>query len=162
MSRISTGIAEIASIAFHRASNTPIDANTPAVVDGVTVASIDADGLLSFHPSLVSEIIVASGVTVRGLRALHSNGDPYDAADEPPLARLSVMVRAAEGGAITISHEDGTILEPTERTATAYGTSVTVGPDAVWLTWQVDGGARRWRAPVIDVYSPGDALEWSG
>ena len=162
MSVTKVGIVEVSTVVFARATSTSISVGVPAVLDGVTVASIDADGLLTYMPGRVSEIALASGTVLRGVRALHENGDPYVAADEPGPRKTLLMVRAEDGGFITVTHEDVTIAEPTERTTTAYGVAAAVGPDSVQMFWSDNGGARRWRCPHWSVYFAGNPADWAG
>jgi hypothetical protein len=157
-----SGVVDVGTVVFRRATVTGVAVGSPAVVDGVTVASLDAGGVLSYMPHLVSEVAITGPVTLRGIRALHANGDPYEAAYTDELSKHLLMLRAQDGTAIQVVHEDLTVLEPTERITTAYGLPATVGPDAVQVFWSVNGANRRWRCPLWSVYLPASPAHWDG
>lgn len=158
-SEYTVGVVRAATVVFTRADTAgispPSEGVDPVVAtddDGTVIASIDADGLLTYRPDRASEIAIASGVTVRGIRALYPNGDAYDASTYPERAKPMLMLRAVDGGYAVLEHESLTITEPTERITNAYGAAaVMIGPDAVQCFWSVNA-TRRWRCPHWGVW----------
>lgn len=160
-SNYKVGIVETGTVVFRRATTTSISLGNDAVVDGITVASIDADGLLTYRPQLVSEIALANGVQVHGIRALYPSGDPYDAAAYPELFKPMLMLRSTDDGFAVAVQGSVAITNPTERFSNAYGAAAVVIPrDSIQLFWSVNGADRSWRSPSWGVYA-GDASSFA-
>lgn len=162
MSVTKVGVVDVGTVVFHRATVTGVSVGSPAVVDGLEVASLGADGVLSYMPHLVSEVAITGPVVLRGIRALHASGDPYETTYTDELAKHMLMLRAEDGTGIQVAHEDLTVVEPSERLTTAYGLPATVGPDAVQVFWSVNGANRRWRCPLWSIYLPANPAHWDG
>lgn len=158
------GVVRARTVVFTRAETGGISVGVDAVDDdGTVIASLDAGGLLTYRPDRVSEIALASGSTVNGIRAVYASGDPYDSAEYPPRDKPLLMLRAVDGGYAVLVHESGAITEPTERITNAYGaTAVTIGPDSVQVFWSTNGVSRRWRVPHWGYYQAGTPGDWAG
>ena len=155
-------VVKTCTVTFYRATTTAVDVGVDATVDGVVVASLSAGGLLSYRPDRVSEIALVSGSVVKGIQALDSNGDPIDPTSMDPREKPLLMLRAEDGGFVTLNNEDVGIATATDRITTAYAMGVTIGPDAVQCFWAVNNGLRRWRCPYWGIYIPGDPTDWVG
>jgi hypothetical protein len=163
MSGINYGSVTVATVWFQRATDTAISDGNPAVENGVTLASIDAGGLLTYRADLVSDIAIASGTVVRGIRAQDESGQAIDLALLPDRLKPLLMLRAADGGVASAAIGDETIVNPLERLSCGYPgvTAVAFGPDALQL-FNSKNGTRNWRIPHWGALVGGTPAHWDG
>lgn len=158
---INTDIAKVSTVDFQAASNTPIGVGDSVEVDGLTIAAISADGLLTYVPARCSVLAIANGTTINAIRPVYSDGSTYSAADieaaQSERVFRPILLRAGDGGSFTLAHDVAPPVdewELTERIACQYGRDVTIGNAWIYVQWDKVGGARRWRAPDWSAYVP--------
>jgi len=158
---INTDIAEVATVDFQAASITPLVAEGSVMVDGLTVAALSADGLLTYMPARCSVIAFADGVIINAIRPIHTDGSTYSAADieatQSERVFRPILFRAADGGSFTLAHDVAPPVDEwdlTERIAGQYGRDVAIGNAWLYVQWEKIGGDRRWRAPDWGAYVP--------
>lgn len=158
---ITTDIAKVSTVDFQAASNTPLGAGGSVVVDGVTIAGISADCLLTYMPARCSVLAIANGTTINAIRPLYPDGSTYSAADieaaQSERVFRPILLRAADGGSFTLAHDVAPPIDEwdlTERIAGQYGRDVVIGNAWLYVQWDKIGGARRWRDPDWGAYVP--------
>ena len=161
MSITEVGQVSTGTVTFTRATTTSISVGAPAIEDGVTIADITAGGILIYRPDLCSEIAVANGSIIRGIRAVDTNGDAVDPTTIDARKKPMLMIRAEDGGSATVRHEDGTVPTAEERTTTAYGVDITIGADSIQCFWSMNAGSRRWRCPHWSVFFATTPADWA-
>jgi hypothetical protein len=164
MSGVNYGSVTVATVWFQRATDTAISVGNPAVENGVTLASINESGLLTYRADLVSDIAIAAGVVVRGIRAQDESGQAIDLSLLPDRLKPLLMLRAADGGFASAAIGDEAIVNPLERLSCGYPgvAAVAFGPDALQLFNSKNGGARNWRIPHWGALVGGTPAHWDG
>ena len=161
MSSTSQGQVVVATVVFETATSV-VDVGVPASIGGVEVASFGADGILSYRPDRTGTVILAHGSVVKGIRQLDPLGNAIDQSLTPAHERSMLMLRAPDGGFITVLHESLDVVEPTERTTTWAGIPSSIGADSYQVFAAINGGIRRWRCPLWSAFVASSPADWAG
>jgi hypothetical protein len=126
--------------------------------DGEVIATLDANGLLSYRPDQCGAIALANGSVIKAIRPLYDDGSTqsstnYEGQGGTARKFRPLLLRAADGGAITIIHDaeapldqnDEPLWHATERLACQYAANATLLNAWVYVQWEYVAGARRWR-----------------
>lgn len=161
-STVTADFAAIATVDLRSAPGAVAD-GAPIVVDGETIASLDA-GVLSYRPDLCSALVVASGEVVLAIRPLYTNGAAVSGGDYESQQGAGgfrpLLLRASTSEGFLLVHEEGSHPVAEERCACQYGQPVGFGPAWTYVQWERREEGRRWSVADWAAYFPATPANW--
>lgn len=111
-----------------------------------TPVTLPGDGVLEIAAGQAALVCIANGETLRGIRVTHPSGGTM--ADEwHDDDAIMLMIRAEDGGTVTVKHNDGTVAETIERISVDDGADTVIDAKIVQVfsLYLPSVAERRWR-----------------
>ena len=138
--------------------------------DGDVIASLSADGLLTYRPSECSVITIETASTIKAIRPLYDDGftqttENFEGESGTARKMRPLLLRAVAGGFFTLMHDAAPPVAEwtaTERVSTQYGRDVVFGNAFTYVQWAYAGAARRWCCADWGAFVATTPADWTG